>query len=86
MREPPERPKAPRRLRVGQAKLEHFAVKALFFGPQHGVAADEGRFLAADGKAKAGFQHMIFVGDVMAPVAIGLFDPATVQRVKTAQL
>ena len=51
---------------------------------QHGIAADEIALSRLHGKAKARLQNMVLVGDVMAKVAIGLLDPATVQRVQPA--
>jgi hypothetical protein len=53
---------------------------------QDGVATDEIGFLRAHGKAEAGLQHVILVGDVMAEMAERLFDAAAVQRVQAAEL
>jgi hypothetical protein len=53
---------------------------------QDGVAADEIGFLRAHGKAEAGLQHVVLVGDVMAEMAEGLFDAAAVERVQAAEL
>ena len=53
---------------------------------RYSVATDEIALLGAHGKAEASFQHMILVGDVMAEMAIGFFDPAAIQRVNAAEL
>jgi hypothetical protein len=60
--------------------------KPLLALAQDRVAADEIGFLRADGKAEAGLQHVILVGDVMAEMAEGLFDAAAVERVQPAEL
>ena len=53
---------------------------------QHGVAADEIALAGLHGKAEAGLQHMVLVGDVVAEMAEGLFDAAGIERVQAAEL
>src|ERR1700730_3480265 len=50
--------------------------------PQQRLAADEAAgFVPFDREAEAGFERGVFVGNVVAPVPVGLFDAQRIQRV-----
>ncbi len=64
------------RLGIAQPELDQAAFQPGLAFLQHRLATDEIALAGLDRKAQAGLQHMILVGDVMAEMAIGLFDPA----------
>ena len=66
---------------IGELELQHLAGQTLLSLGQHRLAANEvaepaGWLFGLDGETKAGFQNMILVGDVMAEMPEGFFDPA----------
>ena len=72
------------RLGILQSQLHEVPRQALLLLADQGLATDKSaRFVKLDHKAKTRFEWRIFVGNVMAPVAIGLFQTKRIQGVIT---
>ena len=71
-------------LGVQQPELEQAPLRTLFALPQQRVAADEtARFVELHREPQTRFQRRVLVGDVVAPVPVGLLDAQRIQRVVT---
>jgi hypothetical protein len=68
-----------------QQELDEALLEATFLLAEQRVAPDEAAgFVQLDRKAEPGLERGIFIGDVMAPVAIALLHPQRVERVIAA--
>ncbi len=67
--------------RVLEREGDEPPLDAGFLLAQQRLAPDEIPLPERDGEAEAGFERRIFLGDVVAPVPVGLLDPERVERV-----
>ncbi len=68
-----------------RAELDEPPVRASLYGPHKGIAADKIAAFGFHREHEARIERRILIADVMAPVAIGLFDAAGIKRVQACE-